>query len=325
MVFPSVGDLTAVFVGCCIASVFYGITSLQTFLYFSNAQDDSRFRKCVFGFLWILDSIHTVFIIYLVYYFSIFGPVHHIPYAPDWRSSVVIITSNFSDTVIRLMFLHRIWLLTERKWLAILPIGAITLATAGLGIGDDSFFNRTIAVADHGSLVYGSIMPSFTFATLGSISWLLYATLSSALLVDFMLACTLCYLFHRMRSGFERSDSTLIKLMVYTINSGLFTSIVAGATLVTYALMPSSYIFMSVFFVMGKATLNSLLAATNARAHLREKMYGEPRSSGKNVYLLPSSFQRSTVASFAASTGTVAELSTFEAQLGQQSIVGIAI
>ncbi|KAI0086847.1 hypothetical protein BDY19DRAFT_995589 [Irpex rosettiformis] len=275
MGFALVNDISAIFFGCIFASIFYGVTSIQTYIYFNRSQGDRFFYKFAFGCLWILDTIHTVIVVYLVYSYGIVASVSHLDYQPDWKSSVLIIISNLSDLGVRLVFMHRIWLLTHRRFLVLIPIGIMSWLTTGLGFS------------------YGIRMSYRDFTALSSISWQLYATLASAVVTDLMITATLCVIFHRMRSGFERSDSILTKLITYTISSGLLTrwaifshstmiqlrmttsgSLVAIGTFTTYAVLPDTYIFMSVFFVVSKTSFNALLAATTARPHLREKMFG---------------------------------------------------
>ncbi|KAI0697993.1 hypothetical protein BC835DRAFT_1413327 [Cytidiella melzeri] len=268
-------DLGSIFFGCVVTSIFYGITTLQTFIYFSKTQGDSAFLNGTFGCLWILDSTHTAFVVYLVYHYAIIGQASHLIYSPDWWEiigasttllcisknpiktilvKVIIFISNVSDCTVRLVFLHRIWMLTNRRLIISVPIGLVTLVTAGLGMS------------------YSIRICFLPFAGLESISWQLYATLATAPAADLLITATLCILFHRIRSGFKKSNSVVTSLMLYTINSGLFSSLIAIATLTSYALLPNTYIYMSVFLVMNKASYNALLAATNARSHLREQM-----------------------------------------------------
>ncbi|KAI0781695.1 hypothetical protein BC629DRAFT_579924 [Irpex lacteus] len=294
MVFALVNDISAVFFGCILASIFYGVTSIQTYVYFQGSQGDSVIYKLTYAWLWFLDTIQTIFMVYLVYSFGIVASVSHRTFQPDWRSSLLIIISNISDFTVRLVFMHRILLLTHRRWLVLTPITVISFVTTGLGIS------------------YGIRMPFRHFTELGSISWQLYSALATAVAGDIMITTTLCVLFHRMRSGFERSDSILTSLITYTISSGLLTrcvapgcdgdpisrsraSLVAIATFTTYAVLPDTYVFMSVFFIMSKASFNSLLAATNARPLLREKMYGGTQAPQRGMSTAPFSSNQDTL------------------------------
>ncbi|KAF8997065.1 hypothetical protein BDQ17DRAFT_1411527 [Cyathus striatus] len=49
-------------------------------------------------------------------------------------------------------------------------------------------------------------------------------------------------------------------------------SLVAGACFITYLIWPHNFVFMGIFFVLGTAYYNSLLASLNARPALREKL-----------------------------------------------------
>jgi len=62
--------------------------------------------------------------------------------------------------------------------------------------------------------------------------------------------------------------------MLYAINSGLLTTICAAACLITYAVWPSEFIFIGVYFTLSKLFLNSLLATLNGREGLQNKLAG---------------------------------------------------
>jgi len=78
----------------------------------------------------------------------------------------------------------------------------------------------------------------------------------------------------KSRTGFRRTDSLVNILLVYTINTGLLTGIVAMLCFILYAVMPDTYIFMAIFLNLSKLYLNALLATLNARSNLRDQMNG---------------------------------------------------
>ncbi|KAI0921867.1 hypothetical protein AcV7_007997 [Taiwanofungus camphoratus] len=98
--------------------------------------------------------------------------------------------------------------------------------------------------------------------------------LGAAAFADVLIATSLCVLLRRCRTGFSRTDSVVRTLIVYSVNTGALTSLCAIASLVTYAVMPDSYVFLAIYFVLPELLLNSLLATLNARSSLRERNAG---------------------------------------------------
>lgn len=54
-----------------------------------------------------------------------------------------------------------------------------------------------------------------------------------AAVTDVIIAASMCFLLHRAKSGFKKSDSTVNKIMVFVINTGLLTSLCALTSLIT--------------------------------------------------------------------------------------------
>ncbi|KAJ8581619.1 hypothetical protein M405DRAFT_751470, partial [Rhizopogon salebrosus TDB-379] len=96
-----------------------------------------------------------------------------------------------------------------------------------------------------------------------------FTTLATIALVDFIIASSLCYIFATSRTGFSSMDSFLTKLMVYTINTGCLTSICSMTAIITCAVMPRTFIYMAVEFLVAKLYVNSFLALMNARYYLQ--------------------------------------------------------
>ncbi|KAI0712973.1 hypothetical protein C8T65DRAFT_739183 [Cerioporus squamosus] len=77
--------LGAVFVGNLVAACLYGLTTLQTYTYFGRSREDSVLLRSMIAFLWILDTVHVVFISHTVYTYTVtdFGNFAALP-KPVW-------------------------------------------------------------------------------------------------------------------------------------------------------------------------------------------------------------------------------------------------
>jgi len=86
-----------------------------------------------------------------------------------------------------------------------------------------------------------------------------------AAVLDLLLAVTLCYLLHKSRTGFKTTDTTITRVMLFTVNTGLMTSICATVTVITFLEFPKALIYVAFYFLGGRLYTNSLLATLNSR------------------------------------------------------------
>ncbi|KAF8180851.1 hypothetical protein BJ912DRAFT_618796 [Pholiota molesta] len=252
--------LGAAFLGGLAAAVFYGLTSVQTFIYFQNCAGDSRFTRAWVLVLWLVDSGHLALTAHGLYFYLVtnFGNLEAL-LAPTWSILVGIYLTNISDIIVRCFFARRIYLLCGhgRPFLRIfLPVFVLALALivfiCGCTFGVKGFILKT-------------------FEGVNTVSIYLYVSFAAAVVADSIVAISLCILLHQSRTGLKRTDSLLTILMIFIINTGLLTSICALVCLITYAIWPFKFIFMGFYFALSKLYVNSLLASLNARSSLRAR------------------------------------------------------
>ncbi|EKM55164.1 uncharacterized protein PHACADRAFT_28228 [Phanerochaete carnosa HHB-10118-sp] len=124
------------------------------------------------------------------------------------------------------------------------------------------------------------ILPSF--ASYKSTEWLLFAALVCSSFTDLCIALWLCWWLLCQRQGLsDQTHSMINNIIVYTVATGLITSLVSLTELITAATLPNSYIFIgserannlessciltsAVDFFVGGMYTNSLMASLNAR------------------------------------------------------------
>ncbi|KAJ7583662.1 hypothetical protein C8J56DRAFT_1055403 [Mycena floridula] len=242
----------AAFLGGVFTSILYGVTCVQTFIFFRSERKNSPVVNYLIAILWFLDTIHLAFVIHPLYYYMVTNYTNpaslaHIPTIP----AGIILTAT-TDTLVRLFFTFRVWRLSgENRWLTLpLLFSVLMVEVSGIGYG-----------------IKALIHPSYH--QLGQIAYLLYGAFSFSVLDDFWIAATLCYYLRKSRSGIRTTDSLLSVLMAYTINTGIITTIFELTCFITYAAMPNNYIFLAFYFPLSKLFLNALLASLNARSSLK--------------------------------------------------------
>ncbi|CAA7267454.1 unnamed protein product [Cyclocybe aegerita] len=279
--------LGAVFIGEVFAAILFGITSLQTFIFFKGNMRDNPAFKSLIAFLWFLDCLHLIFMVHGIYQYLIanFSNVAALS-EPTWSllASIVklletqflfrrlsgpsffdselrrcvLARSNHISVVLCSVFARRIWLLSGRKNLLLFVILSFSLFVFATGI---AFAARGFVDGSYARLILES-------------KWLLYTALGGSVIADGLVTTSLCILLDRSRSGHKSTDSLVNALILYTINTGLLTSLCATACFVTFAIWPHEFVFMGIYFALSKLYLNSLLAMLNTREILRRKHSG---------------------------------------------------
>ncbi|KAI0660110.1 hypothetical protein C8Q70DRAFT_1053346 [Cubamyces menziesii] len=242
--------LGATFLGFACTCILYGITSLQTWMYFNYSfKDDLTLRGSVF-FLWILDTLHMLFLTLTMYRYVVtdFGNIPAIV-RPTWSLVAMIMVVLISDLIVRAIFGMRILRLSGGRW--IIPT-CIVIILSVFVLADGTYFAVEGLRVDNMVLVH-------------HYSWSFYAAFTAEVVADAIVTISQCLLLVRMRTGLERTDSIISLMMKYSINTGLLTSICAILVLVTYSAQPTNFIYFAFYFVYSKLYVNSLLATLNAR------------------------------------------------------------
>ncbi|OCH90217.1 hypothetical protein OBBRIDRAFT_826083 [Obba rivulosa] len=276
--------LVPVLIGVVVAAFLYGITTLQTYIYFRHSQEDESWYKFVICFLWALDTLHQVLITHAVYYVTVselvsfvqgpgpLDPTMFIGNLLTWSTTAQMIVTGVSDLVVRSLFCLRLWKLSNRNWALVVPIVTLSLlALAGCIYTVQMTQNKDFNVKRVPGLSVNGVSESTPgLSAFFSSEWDFVTILIANVAADILIASSLCIVLWRMRSGIPRSDSLLRVLMMYSINTGLLTSICEIATLVTYFTCTKLTVYLALFFILPKLLLNAFLASLNARQHLRE-------------------------------------------------------
>lgn len=247
----------SIFLGAIAACILYGITCLQTYIFFYKNHRDSRMFKLLIYALWVLDTLHLAMIIHGLYFYLIqsFGNASAM-LKPTWSLLIHVYFTIVSDLLIRSVFGKRVWTLSRSYVL-----------TGGIVI-------TTIACAVTGTIFTTKAFSAGGYANFGPISGFLYGSLGSGVAVDVLIAASLCVGLSKTRTGFKGTDNLVNILMAYAVNTSLLTTLCSIGCLITYAIWPEKLTFLGIYFCLSKLYLNSLLAALNARQSLREKIAG---------------------------------------------------
>ncbi|KAJ4479835.1 hypothetical protein C8R41DRAFT_842898, partial [Lentinula lateritia] len=109
------------------------------------------------------------------------------------------------------------------------------------------------------------------FAKFGSVKVPSVLRLGSASLCDTGIAVSLCYFLQKKRTGYKRTDEIIDHLMLFSINSGLITSVASIACLITYLAIPKTWVYLTLCFLISRLYSNTFLCALNSRQILQNE------------------------------------------------------
>ncbi|OBZ76374.1 hypothetical protein A0H81_03414 [Grifola frondosa] len=284
----------AMLIGTYIATMIYGLTTHQTYRYFRLYASDGWGLKSTVICLWVLDSFSTALSLHYCYYYLVmnyFNPEGLLEAV--WSVQLVVAISSLVTIIAHLFLIRRIYLLGHNRVLT-----AAVTAIAIVRLGES---NRVITTLSGAHLVCD---PGFGFAVTieASVSrvnvarWKLYNApisdsqihpgrvqkicglyvanfhrFSLSVISDTFITIALCVSLHGTRTGYKWSDSLINILIVYTINTGLLTTMFTLATLICLVLMPKNLIYFGIFTVTTKLHPNSLLAILNSRRSIADR------------------------------------------------------
>ncbi|KII89434.1 hypothetical protein PLICRDRAFT_175611 [Plicaturopsis crispa FD-325 SS-3] len=284
--------LGAAFIGVVVASVLFGITNLQAYMYYHGYRRDWIVYKIFVGILWALDTAHLSLISHAVYHYLVtgFGDVIGLAVIV-WSFKLQIAINVGIICIVQTLYLVRVWKLGSHRNKVIPAI--VGLAVAG---------GYAIGVV----LAY-EVYQVHTFAELDRISWAVQASFAVSTGVDLAIASSMLYYLRSSRSGFAVTNSRIGTLINYTLSSGLATSTCSTAALVIYIIMPDNLIFMAIEFLLTKLYINSFLAMLNARKGISRK--GE----GSSVLSVSLPMQRPSMYATQAGNDALGPISPYDA------------
>ncbi|KAJ8514916.1 hypothetical protein ONZ45_g7614 [Pleurotus djamor] len=115
--------LGAILLGNVAAAALYGVTTVQTVIYFSKPRDGFWIRSSILS-LWLLDTAHTLLLTYSTYFYA----VNNFNHSDALKNAVWTIwaqghVTSVVDFIVRCLFTRRVWHVTHRNiWVVVVII-----------------------------------------------------------------------------------------------------------------------------------------------------------------------------------------------------------
>lgn len=243
----------AFLVGVVVSAMLYGVTCVQTWYYFSRYFSDPWHVRLLVSAVFISDSIHQALITHTVYTYLVtdFGNVSELEKLV-WSLSVEVLFNGFTGLMVQSFFTMRLYRLSKKNIFATASVLSLVIA---------EFVLVVIYVAKALELT--------TFIQVPQIKPLSMSVNAVAAAGDILITIFLCISLQQSRTGLHQSDTLINKLMLFSINTGLLTSICAVMSLISILVWPDTYVYIAFYFCLGRLYCNSLLATLNVRKGIR--------------------------------------------------------
>ncbi|KAI9060961.1 hypothetical protein FKP32DRAFT_1678556 [Trametes sanguinea] len=243
--------LICTFFGC----IMLGLTIHQTYRYFRFYPNDLLSLKALVVLVLGLDILHSISSMHICYFYLVsnfFRPARLLEGV--WSIRLIILEMGLLIVVAHCFYARRLYLLANHNVIPAIIIAVLLAAELALCI--------TVTVDS---------FKSVTFTSFEHYSWVMWSILSVAVAADIVATTALTYYLRKSRTGFTKTDSIVDILMVYTINTGLSTSIMTFAALLCSILMRKNLVYSAILVVSTKMYANSLLAVLNSRRGILDK------------------------------------------------------
>ncbi|KAJ7048468.1 hypothetical protein C8F01DRAFT_1379893 [Mycena amicta] len=262
---PTIG---AFLVGTLCSYILYGITNTQMYLYFGRFADDPIGLKLLACVVWLFETAHVVCIGHALYTYSVidygnpFSLLGKIPVP----LALSIILSAIITAIVQGFFAFRIWTLAPNKFFKIIPIL----------LWISAFVYLLASLADTSLVIKAVNIPAF----IKEFGWLLLVPWVINLVNDNTITISLVVLLLMSRKrGFDNTTALVDKLITWTIETGMITSIFSILNLALYQQNPNNFIWVGIQFVKARLFANSLLASLNSRQALRDMNTKDSRNN----------------------------------------------
>jgi hypothetical protein len=265
----------AFFDGIAISTVLLGVNLAQTLFYFKNYKSDERILKYLVAVVAVMDLSQSALVLDAAYHYLVLKGKGELSIG-HWSLIAQVIPVETCVVFVEGFFIMRMWKLSERNIWTLIPLIPILVGTGS-------------------GFAYAYIAFKFpAFADYRTVKVALSLCAASRTFTDITISFWMCAILHKKGNNLPSgSDGLLRWLVIYTLSTGLVTSVFTVAYMITYLTMPTNMVYIAIYLVHCKIYANSMLASLNGRKSLRSRVNVD-LSSGRHG----SQVQLNTIATF---------------------------
>ncbi|TFK48171.1 hypothetical protein OE88DRAFT_1647175 [Heliocybe sulcata] len=286
----------AAFLGAILGAILFGITVIQTFIYFVKYGKDKAYYKISVGVLCCLDALHLAFSVHMIYHYLVKtadSPDPQDTVVWQWESSIHL------DGSVPLLYqdlasqdsvfpMHNTAssgffdLLTSSSYRCTLnqagAVAIVAIAALGVGCGQSVGVYQVAMYLFHLMHRLSTGLSDLTvhhpfFPEPHIRQWWLFAGNATSAVVDTVLSVMMLMICYRSQCSngrgriMKRSSTLLWAIAQYCVGSGLLTSVVAIVMLVLYTMKSDNLVYLAFVFAITKIYVNSFIATLNLRKY----------------------------------------------------------
>ncbi|KAH7907137.1 hypothetical protein BJ138DRAFT_1215573 [Hygrophoropsis aurantiaca] len=248
-------SIGAILVGAFVMMYLFGIVTVQTYHYYHKYPGDSLWLKILVASVWSLLLGHSIAVAIGLYTISVLNS-GQFPTATVFNSRVPlglassILISAFIAPIAQGFFVYRVHVISKHRVIpALFCLVCLWQLVGNFGLG-------SYAIKYNDSLQH--LMADF--------AWLIQGSIILGAVCDTLVAVMMCYYLRREKSiAITRTALILNRLMKYTIETGVLTSLTNLTVVICYVTIPTSLVWLAVFLIRAEVYANALLANLNAR------------------------------------------------------------
>ncbi|PIL32332.1 hypothetical protein GSI_05578 [Ganoderma sinense ZZ0214-1] len=270
---PIIGSVESAFglvlIGSYASLALYGLFINQTYKYFRMYKAEAPWLKGIVITAIVLETAVTVLHVHLAYYYFVKNYGNPLVFLRGvWSLDIFPVVATCIMINCQSFYTVRILLVGPSKYRLWLVVAIIILMGGALGVS------------------VASTIVGFQGITLNNFSKLLVSLdpwLSA--FADVILTATLIYILHHSRTGFKSTDSMINSLILYTISTGLLTTIF---NIISFVLVHvygvKNWVWLGTMMIAERLYSNSLMAALNSRKVTSKKRADADSARPAEVY-----------------------------------------
>ncbi|KAK0472771.1 hypothetical protein IW261DRAFT_1660860 [Armillaria novae-zelandiae] len=268
-------------IGILFSVFLFGISTVQTWFYYQHYPKDRKTLKFMVATLWILELIHAVFACHSIYWYLALNYANPAALGTSiWSADSTLIASGLITFQVHVFFAWRVWKLSAGR-LPVLPTMIVRLRILLGGLELINIIKIFVGFAACALTITTSGL-SFAAGTFAkyphSISVTSTTALALSVFADLMIAFSISFFLRQGRSGLTKTDHIINRLIFWSMNVGILTSLLDLIVLITSEAQDNLN-FLAVFEVVASVYANSLLATLNIRAISRGQVLNEDGTS----------------------------------------------
>ncbi|KAF8448818.1 hypothetical protein L210DRAFT_3523213 [Boletus edulis BED1] len=257
---PTYGSL---YLAAVISTTFYGITCVQTLFYYTHYQNDPLRIKTFVGAIWLLGTIHEALSVSGAYKFIMAGLENPSSIANGVPELILqTLLTGMVATITQGFFIYRIYVFSGKS--IVVPLIWVPLA----------IFQFVATILYVAKALYSAHGIHVTKLRDDFFVDVVVSGLSVAAVVDVLTAIFMTFLLLRKRStaGYSSVTHILQRLIVFTINTGIWTAGFALLSVILLLIYPRDLRYAMFAIPLCSVYCNTLLANLNVRVYCRGKM-----------------------------------------------------